>query len=116
MLDVDLPLAEVRRRRNGYMRRYRAENRESYLAYMRDYWRRPDVMARKRETAALRAKTHPPDTTKNPAAVLLGRAGGKKGGIARAQKLSSKRRSQIARKAATSRWLNERKRSIPDGQ
>ena len=41
---------------------------------------------------------------KNPAAVALGRLGGKKGGPARAKKLSKKRRSEIAKKAAESRW------------
>ncbi len=41
---------------------------------------------------------------KNPAAVALGRLGGLKGGPARAEKLSSKKRKQIARKAAKIRW------------
>ena len=41
---------------------------------------------------------------KNPAAVALGRLGGKKGGPARAKKLSAKRRQEIARKAAAARW------------
>lgn len=41
---------------------------------------------------------------KNPAAVALGRLGGLKGGVARAKKLSKKRRRQIAQKAAKSRW------------
>ncbi len=41
---------------------------------------------------------------KNPAAVALGRLGGKKGGPARARQLSGKRRSAIARKAARMRW------------
>ena len=41
---------------------------------------------------------------KNPAAVMLGRLGGLKGGKARATKLSSERRSEIARKAAEKRW------------
>ena len=41
---------------------------------------------------------------KNPAAVALGRLGGLKGGKARAKKLSAKRRSEIARKAAKTRW------------
>jgi hypothetical protein len=41
---------------------------------------------------------------KNPAAVALGRRGGKKGGPARAAKLSPARRAEIARKAARSRW------------
>lgn len=41
---------------------------------------------------------------KNPAAVALGRLGGLKGGKARAEKLSAKKRSQIAKKAAETRW------------
>ncbi len=41
---------------------------------------------------------------KNPAAVALGRLGGLKGGKARAKKLSKKRRSEIAKKAAQARW------------
>ena len=41
---------------------------------------------------------------KNPAAVALGRLGGLKGGKARADKLSPKKRSEIARMAAKSRW------------
>lgn len=41
---------------------------------------------------------------KNPAAVALGRLGGKKGGPARALKLSAKRRVAIARAAARKRW------------
>ena len=45
-----------------------------------------------------------PDAGKNPAAVELGRLGGKKGGKARAQKLSAKKRSDIARRAARARW------------
>lgn len=41
---------------------------------------------------------------KNPAAVELGRKGGKKGGKARAEKLSPEERSAIAKKAAQARW------------
>jgi hypothetical protein len=41
---------------------------------------------------------------KNPAAVALGRLGGLKGGKARAIKLSAERRSEIASKAAETRW------------
>ena len=41
---------------------------------------------------------------KNPAAVMLGRLGGLKGGKARAQKLSAKQRQEIAKKAAQARW------------
>lgn len=42
--------------------------------------------------------------TKNPAAVALGRLGGLKGGKARAEKLSGKRRKEIAKIAALKRW------------
>ncbi len=45
-----------------------------------------------------------PESGKNPAAVALGRLGGLKGGPARAKKLSAKRRSDIARRAAAKRW------------
>lgn len=41
---------------------------------------------------------------KNPAAVTLGRLGGKKGGKARAKKLSPEQRSEIAKRAAKARW------------
>jgi len=46
---------------------------------------------------------------KNPAAVALGKLGGKKGGPARAKKLSAKRRSEIARKAVQARWNKKQK-------
>jgi hypothetical protein len=41
---------------------------------------------------------------KNPSAVALGRLGGRKGGKARAEKLSAEERSMIAKKAAAERW------------
>jgi hypothetical protein len=44
---------------------------------------------------------------KNPAAVALGRLGGRKGGLARAQKLSAARRKRIAQMAARARWSRE---------
>lgn len=37
-------------------------------------------------------------------AQILGKAGGKKGGPARAKALSAKRRKEIAQKAAAARW------------
>lgn len=46
----------------------------------------------------------PPVPEKNPAAVALGRLGGKKGGPARAKKLTADERIEIAKKAANSRW------------
>ena len=45
-----------------------------------------------------------PDEGKNPHAVALGRLGGKKGGKARAKKLTPEQRRDIARKAAMARW------------
>ncbi len=45
-----------------------------------------------------------PPKKKNPAAVALGRLGGLKGGKARAEKLTTKQKSEIARKAALARW------------
>ncbi|MGH8071785.1 MAG: histone H1 [Candidatus Entotheonellia bacterium] len=41
---------------------------------------------------------------KNPAAVELGKLGGKKGGKARAAKLTEEQRKDIARRAAQARW------------
>jgi hypothetical protein len=46
---------------------------------------------------------------KNPAAVLLGRLGGLKGGKARAANLPADTRSQIAKNAACIRWLKNKK-------
>jgi hypothetical protein len=43
---------------------------------------------------------------KNPHAVALGRLGGLKGGKARATKMTASQRSEIARRAAISRWHN----------
>ena len=45
-----------------------------------------------------------PDAGKNAAAVALGKLGGQKGGRARAQKLTAKQRSRIAKIAAKARW------------
>lgn len=48
--------------------------------------------------------TEEQEPKKNPAAVELGRLGGKKGGPARAKRLSAARRREIAKKAAAARW------------
>jgi hypothetical protein len=45
-----------------------------------------------------------PDEGKNLAAVALGRLGGAKGGKARAESLTPKKRKSIAKKAANARW------------
>jgi hypothetical protein len=52
-------------------------------------------------------KAVPDDSGKDPAAVALGRRGGLKGGKARAKALSPKRRKEIAKKAANSRWKSK---------
>jgi hypothetical protein len=50
--------------------------------------------------------TKEPTRKKNPAAVALGKLGGKKGGPARCDKLTAEQRKAIARKAARARWDN----------
>jgi len=47
---------------------------------------------------------------KDPLAVLLGQRGGLKGGKARAKKLTSERRKEIAREAAKARWARNKKK------
>ena len=49
-------------------------------------------------------ETSTKEDTRNPHAVALGRLGGKKGGKARAEKLTQEQRSEISRKAAKARW------------
>jgi hypothetical protein len=48
---------------------------------------------------------------KNKAAVALGRLGGRKGGKARAEKLSPEERKEIARKAAQARWSKSKNKA-----
>jgi hypothetical protein len=50
-------------------------------------------------------KIEPP--VKNPHAQALSKLGASKGGKARAQKLSARKRSAIAKKAATARWAKK---------
>lgn len=57
----------------------------------------------------------PTPKTKNPAAVALGKLGGRKGGIARSQSLTPARRSEIGKKAARMRWTKARiQKSLDD--
>lgn len=49
-------------------------------------------------------KAEPAEDTRDPAAVALGRKGGLKGGRARADKLTAQQRSEIAKRAAATRW------------
>jgi len=53
------------------------------------------------------ADSSPADDGKDPAAVALGRNGGLRGGKARAQSMTAKRRAEIAKKAAKSRWAKK---------
>jgi hypothetical protein len=62
----------------------------------------PNLMAKAVIDAITGELPDPPK--KNPAAVALGHLGGLKGGKARAEKLSKKRKSEIAKKAAEVRW------------
>jgi hypothetical protein len=52
--------------------------------------------------SVLRRRVSNPD--RNVHAAALGRLGGLKGGIARAERLTAEERSQIAKKAARTRW------------
>jgi len=54
------------------------------------------------------------DAGKNPAAVALGRLGGKKGGPARAKRLTADERSEIARIAALARWRKAKGKNSSD--
>jgi hypothetical protein len=49
-------------------------------------------------------ETAPDRDGKDPAAVALGRKGGKKGGKARASNMTAEQRSAAAKKAAQARW------------
>ena len=49
----------------------------------------------------------PEPKEKNQAAVELGKLGGRKGGKARAESLTAEKRSEIAKKAAQSRWATK---------
>jgi hypothetical protein len=69
-----------------------------------------DFNSRAFQSVAILTGTAPPPEAPEPedplkaAAAELGRRGGLKGGRARAEKLSPKKRSEIARKAARARW------------
>jgi len=61
-----------------------------------------------RAASVVSIATGQPIQEKNPAAVALGRLGGRKGGRVRAERLSPERRQQIASNAARKRWSKER--------
>jgi hypothetical protein len=60
------------------------------------------------QQATGQVESTPEKSTKNPAAVALGRLGGLKGGKARAAKLTPKKRRLIAKNAATKRWAKKK--------
>lgn len=72
---------------------------------------RPDVAETAyrvmREATGQAPKTDPANRPKNPEAVARGRKGGKKGGEARATKLTAEERSHIAQKGAAGRWAKK---------
>lgn len=73
-------------------------------------WKPSDVRVRAWEDAQKQAHAfldRTQERVKDPASVELGRLGGLIGGKRRAEKLSSERRSEIARKAAAARWGKE---------
>ncbi len=72
----------------------------------------PDQAAPPYAVAAVTSDSLPKTTAhnKNPAAVSLGRLGGKRGGLARARKLSAQQRKKIAQKAAATRWAGKKKK------
>ena len=80
--------------------------RSCYSLYMTKKKRPSDInlLARSIVEEATGEPLTKPIKEKNPHAQALGRLGGLKGGKARAEKLSAKRRKSIARKAALSRW------------
>ena len=76
---------------SGYMRKRSSSRDVNQIA--------ADIVAAVAEGTELKT-----EDGKNPFAVALGRRGGLKGGKARAASLTSEQRSQIARRAAASRW------------
>lgn len=66
--------------------------------------RDPNQLAKLIVDIATSSTSKDPGSTKNPAAVALGRLGGLKGGKARAAGMTDKQRSAAAKKAAKARW------------
>jgi hypothetical protein len=64
----------------------------------------PNLLARQILEEAIGEPLKPEESQENPAAVALGRLGGLKGGKARAQSLSARKRKEIAQRAARARW------------
>jgi hypothetical protein len=69
---------------------YPSDDLQQILPELKEYW--PEIV----EVLADRGKVSP--------AAMLGRRGGLKGGYARAESLTAKKRSRIAKNAAKARW------------
>ena len=67
-----------------------------------------NLLAAKIAAEATQSQSPLVSVEKNQAAVALGRLGGRKGGPARAASLSAKKRREIAKKAAKTRWTKRR--------
>ena len=74
-----------------------------------------DINQRAAEIARLSVEESTPIQNETVTAYLsaIGRKGGLKGGKARAKKLSGERKSEIASKAANTRWEPSRRKSLP---
>jgi hypothetical protein len=66
-----------------------------------------DLIGETMEGKPLPKKIEPPDT-RNQAAVALSKLGASKGGKARAESLSARKRKMIAKKAAAARWGSQK--------
>lgn len=66
-----------------------------------------EILRRDAERDGIILPPEPPEE-KNPAKVEAGRKGGLKGGKARAASLTSKKRTNISRRAAKSRWAKSK--------
>jgi hypothetical protein len=62
-----------------------------------------DLIGERMDGTPLNKPVEEPDT-RNPAAVALSKLGASKGGKARAESLSARKRKAIAKKAAETRW------------
>jgi hypothetical protein len=77
-----------------------------YDAYMGKQKKKPEIPSDLNEWAKLMVERTTGE--KNSAAVALGKLGGRKGGLVRASKLSARKRSEIAKKAAAARWAKQK--------
>lgn len=76
-----------------------------YICFMAKKTKLPaDINKRAKSIVDLATGDEPEQNVVKAAAAALGRMGGLKGGKARAESLTAKKRSEIAKKAAAARW------------